>query len=56
MNTRQELEDLVDFLRRQVKKARSTTDPADYIRGLEAGYAGAYECCAEWIEEILDKA
>ena len=53
MNIRQELEDLITFLKRQAERSRSSTATADYVRGLDAGYAGAYTRCIEWLTDIL---
>ena len=40
---------LVTTSRELAEKVQSS-----YIRGLDAGYASAYELCAEWLHEILE--
>lgn len=56
MNTRQELEYLVDFLKRQAEIAKNYTPTSDYICGLKDGYAAAYETCAESLNDILKRS
>ena len=56
-NYRKEIKDLIRYLTIQVKVIKSKDmklDP-DFTRGLEIGYAVAYEVCVEWLHEILEE-
>ena len=55
MTTREELQWLVEMLRKRAKENREDAKRAnpEYVTGLYNGYASAYESSAKWIEEIL---
>ena len=56
MDYRKEIKELIQILSKQAKENRqlAETETSTYIRGLENGYASAYELCAEWLHEILE--
>lgn len=56
MEIRNQLADLVRYLKEAAERNRNLTENcvSDLCRGNNLGYAGAYELCAEWINEILE--
>lgn len=56
MNYRKEIKELIQVLNKQAKENRqlAETETSTYIRGLDTGYASAYELCAEWLHEMLE--
>lgn len=55
---RKEIKELIHYLNKQAKesKKKDMRSNPDFTRGLEMGYAGAYELCAKWLHEILEEA
>ena len=56
MDIRNEIIELRNYLLIEATKQREeiTKETTSYMRGLNGGYAGAYELCAKWITEILE--
>ena len=56
MDYRKEIKELIQHLNLEAKKNRELAEKvqSSYIRGLDTGYANAYELCAEWLHEILE--
>lgn len=57
MDYRKEILELYKYLRKQASKERANAKDAtaNYTRGLNTGYASAFELCAKWLNEILEE-